>query len=159
MLGDDLNAAGFAAALLLTLPGIAATYYGDEVGMAGGDEPANRGGMAWDKSRQDAQTLALYQRLGALRREQPALRRGSYDRLSGEDDLVVFSRTQAGDRLVVVANAARRPVNVSRARLDDWLGGRPSVIASLARQSSDTDLGRQGLSIAGQSVVIVGRTS
>jgi cyclomaltodextrinase / maltogenic alpha-amylase / neopullulanase len=156
-LASDTGAAGFAAALLFTLPGIAAIYYGDEVGMVGGKEPANRGGMAWDPKRQDARMLALYRELGQLRRELPALRRGAYQRLTADDGLVVFARGEGGDRVVILANAGGGPVSVGASRVADWLGGPAHVLASVGYESSAASLNRQQLNFGGQSVVVVGR--
>ena len=71
------------ALLQMTYIGAPMIYYGDEVGMWGPDDPSNRKPMLWKdlqpyaKSREnrvDEEHLDHYRRLGALRRENPALR-------------------------------------------------------------------------------------
>ena len=76
----------------LLWPGSPMIYYGDEVGMTGGDDPDCRRGMLWDKTRQDSQTLAFYKKLLALRREEPALLWGK----------VTFTRTEDASGLILV---------------------------------------------------------
>ena len=48
--------------------------------------------------------LALYRRLIALRRAQPALNRGNYEALGSEDEVLAYARNGEGQRLVVLLN-------------------------------------------------------
>lgn len=105
--------AGFS--LLVTLRGIPQLYYGDEIGMPGGNDPDDRhdfpGGFPGDK--QDAFTqsgrtpeqqdvYAHVQSVLKLRREHPALREGTLKHVAVADDYYVFTRETAGERLLVV---------------------------------------------------------
>lgn len=45
--GGDVERAKLAAFLTAVLGGNMSVYYGDEIGMTGGDDPANRGAMTW----------------------------------------------------------------------------------------------------------------
>ena len=94
----------------MTYPGAPSIYYGDEIGMAGGHDPANRGAFPWHKPETwDTDLLHEFQRLIALRRPRPALRRGSFRFLHAQDEVIAYVR-QLGDETVVVAiNAARSP--------------------------------------------------
>jgi glycosidase len=65
-----------AAALQLLWPGMPMIYYGDEVGLTGAHDPDCRRGMLWDPARQNAETLAWYKTLLAVRRECPVITRG-----------------------------------------------------------------------------------
>jgi glycosidase len=90
-------------------------YYGEEVGLAGGPDPANRGAMVWHTSAWNATRLALVRRLGALRRSEPALRGGRYLPLPQPGtDVVAFARvtTRPSETLLFVANAAAVPRRV-----------------------------------------------
>lgn len=71
MLGDMSekvrNRARCSAILLqFTLPGIPCIYYGEEIGMSGGDDPDNR--RYFDFEEADAELLAFYRRLSLIRR-------------------------------------------------------------------------------------------
>ncbi len=102
--------------LLLTTPGLPLLYYGDEIAMAGGNDPDNRRDMLWDGDLAElsmsvriptAGQLGLrewLQRLAAVRAAHPALRRGARRTLSVDPNLYVYERTLGGDRVVVVLN-------------------------------------------------------
>jgi neopullulanase len=110
----DRSALRLATLFQMTYPGAPSVYYGDEIGMAGGHDPANRGAFPWHKPETwDIDLMHEFQRLIALRRSRPALRRGSFRFLHAEDDVVAYAR-QLGDETVIVAiNAARMPRRVS----------------------------------------------
>ena len=57
-----------ALALMFVLPGSPCLYYGTEVGMAGGNDPACRACMVWDQTKQDLEMLAFTKELIALRK-------------------------------------------------------------------------------------------
>ena len=54
----DLSALRLATAFQMTYPGAPSIYYGDEIGMAGGHDPANRGAFPWHKHRELGQRAA-----------------------------------------------------------------------------------------------------
>ncbi|MCI5762667.1 MAG: alpha-amylase family glycosyl hydrolase, partial [Ligilactobacillus agilis] len=58
-----------ALALMFILPGSPCIYYGTEVGMAGGNDPACRACMVWDQTKQDLEMLAFTKKLIALRKK------------------------------------------------------------------------------------------
>ncbi len=102
-----------AATLQFTLPGAPVIYYGEEVGMRGEDDPANRAPMPWDPSRWDAVTLAHYRALTALRARSRALRRGRFLDLApraGEGVLAFVRHTDDPEETVlVVAHSDPKP--------------------------------------------------
>ncbi|MDX6512028.1 MAG: hypothetical protein QOE36_1532, partial [Gaiellaceae bacterium] len=83
-------------------------YYGDEVGLTGGDDPDNRRTYPWADlgGHPDAALLAHYQALGALRRDVPALATGDFRVLSVDDGAgtMAFGRKTDSNAAVVVAN-------------------------------------------------------
>jgi neopullulanase len=105
--GHDRSALELSLTYLATLPGAPCIYYGTEVGMRGGPDPECRGAFLWDSDRWDRELLARTQRILALRREHPALRRGGFSGLYGHDDLVAYARESADETALVVINAAR----------------------------------------------------
>ncbi len=100
-----------ALALIFALPGMPILYYGDEVGLAGADDPDSRRVMpALDGLPPlQAATLTLTQRLGALRRCSLALRRGARVPIWDDSLTYAFAR-DAGDGSPVVALFSRAQV-------------------------------------------------
>ncbi|MDR0897144.1 MAG: glycoside hydrolase family 13 protein [Oscillospiraceae bacterium] len=75
--GENETAMRAAVFFQMTHPGVPIVYYGDELGMTGGDDPYCRHSMRWDWVEGNAM-LAYYRRLIALRNESAALRHGSF---------------------------------------------------------------------------------
>ncbi len=78
----DLAQRRLAQVLQFTLPGAPNIYYGAELGMTGGGDPANRGPMRWDLVREDNAELQWMRSLITLHRANRALRVGNF-RLHG----------------------------------------------------------------------------
>jgi len=81
------SVAVFAALLLawlflFTYPGAPCIYYGDEIGLDGGADPECRKSFPWDETRWDHDLRDYLKKLIVLRKENPALRRGSLLRLA-----------------------------------------------------------------------------
>ena len=96
-----------AMAFQMLFPGAPAVYYGDEIGMAGENDPGCRGGMAWEH--QDAALLQWQKDMIALRKRHPALRLGSYRALAAKGGLFAFERKLGDDRVVAFFNASDTP--------------------------------------------------
>jgi glycosidase len=89
----------------MTLPGAAGLYYGDEVGMTGGEEPGSRGAFPWhDETQWLHGQLDAVRGLTALRRQHAALREGRLDIVAATTDGVAFTRTLGDRRVGVVVN-------------------------------------------------------
>ncbi|MFH2072002.1 MAG: alpha-amylase family glycosyl hydrolase, partial [Actinomycetota bacterium] len=94
-----------ATVLQMTLPGAPGLYYGDEVGMTGGEEPASRGAFPWhDEPSWNRDQLVAVGDLGALRRAHPALRSGGLRFLWHDRDAIAFTRDSGDERLLVVVD-------------------------------------------------------
>jgi cyclomaltodextrinase / maltogenic alpha-amylase / neopullulanase len=103
----------------MTYPGAPSIYYGDEIGMQGGHDPANRGAFPWHQRESwDTELLHEFQRLISLRQASPALRRGTFQILHAAGDLFAHARQLGEETLVVVFNTSR-----SNRRLDLRLHG------------------------------------
>jgi glycosidase len=92
-----------AMAVMFALPGAPTVYYGDEVGLAGGNDPDSRRVMPADSELNPMQlaTRAFVQRLGAARSCSGALRAGSYRTLFADDEHLIFAREAPGVEPVV----------------------------------------------------------
>ncbi len=109
---DAIHRLFFAA--LLTLPAVPGVYYGDEIGLSGEAIPDNRSMLPSRGDRTAAQrgryhTVAS---LAELRAQHPALRRGSYQPLLIEDDVLVFCRAAWKEAVVVALNRGDKPAVV-----------------------------------------------
>lgn len=104
ILGKDVARLPLAVVWLYCWPGVPCVYYGDEVGLDGFNDPFCRKPYPWNKRDRDRDLLALYRRLGKLRRQSRALRRGGCQVVFGQDDVVVFVRVYQNERVLVAIN-------------------------------------------------------
>ena len=86
--------------------------------MSGGHDPFNRGAFIWDSAVWDMALLNYFQRLIALRRARPALRRGKCGKR-----LLTGTCEEIGERLVCPASLAAR-----RSRRQDREPAPPRVL-------------------------------
>ena len=121
--GGDKKRLRLALAFQLLFLGSPALYYGDEVGMEGGNDPGCRGGMRWEGG--DRELLETARRFIAMRKEHPALRRGGYRCALAEDQrhLFAFERFCEEERALVIFNSGDGPQYVDFADF----GGRVDI--------------------------------
>ena len=116
--------------LQYAFPGVPCIYYGDEAGLTGGADPANRSGFPWGRENLD---LGFhYRMLGLLYDEHPALKGGSLEILSGKhgisDDIFAFTRKgrdAAGteETLLVMANRSYGKSSADLSGIESLRGG------------------------------------
>lgn len=121
----------------MTYPGAPTIYYGDEVGLGGGDDPFNRAPYPWadEGGQPDDALLADFKRLVKLRHDLPVLRHGTLDAPLHADDQVVVLARQSGKTWALTAtnnSTAPRTVSVvvplASGTLRDALGGAPVAV-------------------------------
>jgi cyclomaltodextrinase len=108
----DERARQLAQVLQFTLPGSPNLYYGSELGMTGGDDPAMRAPMRWDLATPDNAALSWTKQLIALRHRHRALRVGNYRPISSSQ-LFAFERytDRVADTVLVVVNPSKVAVS------------------------------------------------
>ncbi len=110
----DLSSLRLATLFQMTYPGAPSVYYGDEIGVSGGHDPANRAAFPWhDRDGWDRELLHEFQRLIALRREHSALRRGSFRFLHANDDVIAYSREDSQESLIIFVNTSTETKQVT----------------------------------------------
>ncbi len=89
----------------MTFPGAPAIFYGDEVGVTGGDDPYNRATYPWDDldGKPDHLLLADVKKLTQLRNDNAVLRRGSIEAPLLIDEHVIVLVRQLGEVLAITA--------------------------------------------------------
>ena len=83
-----------AAGIQMLSHGCPMLYYGDEVGMTGGNDPDCRRGMLWKEEKQDKAILEYYKKFLALRKSEPCIINGEQSILFTDDEkgLVIEER-------------------------------------------------------------------
>jgi alpha-amylase len=105
-----------AVVYLFTMPGTPVLYYGTEIALPGGPDPDNRRAMPWTGG--DDTVGQLVRALATMRQAIPSLRRGSFDEIQSERDLIVYARSGGPDVAVVAINGdGQRFVEVPMSRL------------------------------------------
>jgi cyclomaltodextrinase / maltogenic alpha-amylase / neopullulanase len=97
-------------------PGSPTIYYGDEVGVTGGEDPFNRGTYPWEDlgGKPDEALLAEFKRLFKLRNDRAVLRRGSLGAPLYVDRNVIVLRRELNSEVAIIAlNNSERVQNVS----------------------------------------------
>lgn len=90
-------------AFLMTTPGIPCIYYGDEIGMPGGNDPDNRRMMHFGDWNADQQNLfERTQKLVQLRRNNLALTYGDLFVLKNDEEAFIYVRSYFGKNVIVV---------------------------------------------------------
>lgn len=100
-----------ASAIQFTFPGAPCIYYGDEIGMEGGQDPDCRRCMEWDPAKQDRDLFAHYQSLIALRKRHPVLGTGDVRIRHAEPggSVIAYDRYDERERIMIVANNGDEP--------------------------------------------------
>ena len=102
-----------AAALLVTTPGTPVVFAGDEIGQRGWAHEDARVPFPWDRARWDRATYDGYRALLRLRADHAALRRGGLRWVHRGDDVLVFLREDASERmLVALSRASHGPLRI-----------------------------------------------
>ena len=120
----------------MVFPGAPTVYYGDEVGVTGGDDPYNRATYPWADlgGQPDTALLAEFKRLIRMRHDHAVLRRGSIDAPVFLDDHVVVLVRRLGEQWAITAtnnaSTARTvslplPAGLPLGVMQDALGGEP----------------------------------
>jgi cyclomaltodextrinase / maltogenic alpha-amylase / neopullulanase len=118
----------------MTFPGSPSVYYGDEVGVTGGEDPFNRATYPWtDKGgKPDLHMHAEFKNLIKLRKDHAVLRNGSFDApLYIDENVIVLARNDANTWAITATNnstasktiSLKLPGNINAAQWTNALTG------------------------------------
>ncbi len=102
----DKNALELAWLFMFSYPGAPCVYYGDEIGIDGEHDPGSRKSFPWDENKWDQNLLSYVKEVIALRRQNPALRRGDFKRLWSAEGTYAFSRSFEDNTFIIALNAS-----------------------------------------------------
>jgi glycosidase len=119
--GATVDGLNLAFTYLLTSRGIPMIYYGDEIGMPGGNDPDNRrdfpGGWKGDarnafaaqgRTPDEQRVFEHVRKLAQLRQEYPDLRHGALKQLGATDDVYLFTRGE----MIIMFNNGVKPAHI-----------------------------------------------
>ena len=120
--GGDVNMLLGASFFQFTYLGAPIIYYGDELGMEGGDDPFCRFPMRWDNVKGNP-VHAHFQKLAHIRAAVPALRTGSFRTWKAcESGLYAYLRQTEEQMVLCAVNTSLKPVT-ERIELPEKLRG------------------------------------
>ena len=128
----DKRRHALAVVLQMTVPGCPAVFYGDEIGLEGGNDPDCRLAMEWEPEKQNRALYTLYKTLIGIRRELPSLLRGDFRTCLCDDErnVYAFCRRDGEEESLVVINAGEKPAEIKIAAAGTWkprIGGKNPV--------------------------------
>jgi neopullulanase len=147
--GGDLAALRLALTFLFSYPGVPCLFYGDEVGLAGRQDPECRAAFQWSEDNWNRDLRVLARDLIQMRKSHPALRWGDYQRRYADEGVYAFERSFEDDRLAIVLNASEEARDV---RMGVGRHHPPKVLCGSARFRSSDGL---SLRIPGRTGTII----
>jgi cyclomaltodextrinase / maltogenic alpha-amylase / neopullulanase len=151
--GEDLNYTKQLFSFLLTFIGTPCIYYGDEIGLTGGEDPGCRECFPWEKEKQNLELLEHVKKLISLRKRHPLLaNEGILSFLSPElnESCIAFTKSNGIDTIIIILNCAENttryhlPFDLKGRKLIDLLNEKDFAADS---DSIDVELPGLGLSI------------
>lgn len=119
--GGDIDKLRLLFALLMTLPGIPMIYYGDEIGLAGGNDPACRACMKWNKNDWSMLIYSWIEAMTSIRRCHSALQSGSFKKVYSFNGLIAFEREDKKEIVIILINSRKTEKNLSiPVRSQNW---------------------------------------
>ncbi len=105
--GGDVRKVRLAVAFQFSHPGLPVVYYGDEVGLSGGEDPDNRRAFPWnDESSWNRDLLEFTRLLARLRRDHEVLRRATWLPVAAEGRRLVVASQGGKEDMILVLNAS-----------------------------------------------------
>ena len=96
-----------------TFPGIAGIYYGDEIGLNGGNEPNNREAFPWnDEGSWDINLQNYIREIMNIKSSNNILKYGNFQLLPNQNDAIVFRRALRDKSLLCIFNRSENQKNI-----------------------------------------------
>jgi Glycosidases len=92
--------------------GVPYIYYGDEIGLSGGEEPESRRCMIWEEEKQNRELYNLYKQLISVRKNNPELIYGTYKTLYCKGNVLIFERNYRNESIIIAINNEDKQVEI-----------------------------------------------
>ncbi|RFU69856.1 alpha-glycosidase [Peribacillus saganii] len=98
----------------MSYTGTPCIYYGDEVGLTGGQDPGCRKCMVWEEEKQDRDLFKEIQKLIQLRKQHPAFRSNEISFIEANDETnhLVYTKTDENSKYIFVLNNSNKDLNI-----------------------------------------------
>ena len=110
--GGNWNKVYLLYALLMTMPGVPMIYYGDEIGLSGGNDPDCRRCMIWDQTCWNTALLNRIQSVIDLRKKHTALQNGAFRVVYSFNGLLVYERRNSDEHILIIINSRKEEKNI-----------------------------------------------
>jgi cyclomaltodextrinase / maltogenic alpha-amylase / neopullulanase len=135
----DIQRLLMAIVFQFTFVGVPLIYYGDEIGMAGEEDPDCRRTMIWDQRQWNKNINDIYRKMIKIRNSHIALRRGEFKNLLFFDRSFAYKRIYGEDEVITIVNpgpAVRDLYIPTSSQCDKWI----DLISDQAAISSNGSL-------------------
>ncbi|NMF04386.1 glycoside hydrolase family 13 protein [Clostridium beijerinckii] len=102
--GEKIERMKLAIVFQFTYIGVPYIYYGDEVGLNGGEEPQSRKCMIWNQENQNNELLNFYKKFILIRKNNKVLVYGTFKVLYCKGNNIVFEREYKNKKVIVAIN-------------------------------------------------------
>ena len=109
MCGGNKHTLKLAYLFLFTFPGVPCIYYGDEIGMYGGNDPDCRKAFDWNMGTWDRDLLSFFQTLIDQRKSSVALQKGDFRIQYIDQNLLYYTRTYKNNTAHIALNLCGAP--------------------------------------------------
>ena len=101
---DNIEKMKLAICFQFTYVGVPYIYYGDEIGLCGGEDPQNRKCMVWNEKFQNHDLLNFYKKMITIRKKHPTFVHGDFKEISGENNILSYSREYNNEKYIIIIN-------------------------------------------------------
>ena len=101
---DNIEKMKLAICFQFTYVGVPYIYYGDEIGLCGGEDPQNRKCMIWNEKLQNHDLLNFHKKMISIRKKHPTFVYGDFKEISGENNILSYSREYNDEKYIIIIN-------------------------------------------------------
>ena len=109
----NINRMKLAIAYQFLYMGVPYIYYGDEVGLDGGDDPENRKCMIWQEEKQNRELFNFYKNMINIRKNNKVFIYGDFEEVYCKNNVIAFKRVLDGEEILCIFNNGDESVLVN----------------------------------------------